>query len=107
MIFFFHDQLLLCSDVFKLIQTVWTLPDVPALTFLGQVLHLEPPGVSLLQLLQEAGSGVTPAQEGIGTGRLRGAVPAVRGPRVVELHQQAVHDGGPAAGGGVPADPLL
>lgn len=70
-----------------------------SLTFLCQVVHLVPAGVFLLELLQEAGAGVAAAQEGVGSGRLGGAVPAVRAPpaaaaaRLVQLHQQAVHDG--------------
>lgn len=72
-----------------------------SLTFLGQVVHLMPPGVFLLELLEEPGPGVAAAQEGIRPGRLCGAVPAVRIPpaastvRVVQLHQQTVHDGAP------------
>lgn len=76
-------------------------PEHEALTFLGQVVHLMPPGVLLLELLEEAGPGVTAAQESIRSGRLGGAVPAVHVPpaasavRLIKLHQQTVHDGTP------------
>lgn len=72
-----------------------------ALTFLGQVVHLMPPGVLLLELLEKAGPGVTAAEESIRSGRLGGAVPAVHVPpaastvRLIKLHQQTVHYGSP------------
>ena len=70
-------------------------------TFLAKVVHLQPPGVFLLQLLQKAGARIAPTRECVGTGRLGGAVPAVHIPPaspavgLVKLHQQAVHDGAP------------
>lgn len=70
-------------------------------TFLGQVVHLMPPGLFLLELLEEAGPGVTAAQESIWPRRLGGAVPAVHIPPaasavgLVKLHQQTVHYGSP------------